>query len=220
MQTSIFKEKQAISSNFRFKKSELGYFKEKDADQATANFDKNCRILGLTNGTFSLIDLIHSILKKTGKANVVIATWSAGIKDVHQVKWMIDSDLINDFKILTDHSYKTRQQKYAASIEELFGLENIRTSEMHAKFVLIYNDSYQVAIRSSMNLNANKTCELFEIDEGNEIFEFLQKYVEFTFENMEFGFVESSSKVNKCVKSFFEANTEENFQPAKHWSEL
>ena len=220
MQQPIFEPKKAQISNFRFKTSELGYFKEKDAGQAVQNFDKNCRILGLTNGRFSLIDLIHSVLSKTGKANVVIATWSAGIKDVHQVKWMIDSNLINDFKILTDHSYKTRQQKYAASIEEIFGLENIRTSEMHAKFVLIYNDPYKVAIRSSMNLNANKTCELFEIDEGNDIFTFLQNYVEFTFDNMQLGFIESSAKVNQCVKAFFENYGEEKSQSSKHWSEL
>jgi len=49
----------------------------------------------------------------------------------------MDSDLITDIKILTDHSYKNSAKKYAASIEDLFGIENIRTSEMHAKFVLI-----------------------------------------------------------------------------------
>jgi hypothetical protein len=194
-------------ANFRFKKADLGHFNDTNSDKAVQSFKPGCRIVGLTNGEFSLIDLVHSVLKKTGRANVIIATWSAGIKDVHQVKWMIDSDLINDFKLLTDHSYKTRQTKYAASIEDLFGLENIRTSEMHAKFVIIRNDQYRVAIRSSMNLNANKTCELFELDEGPEIVDFLTNYVNHTFENMDQGFVESSAKVNKCVKAFFEKNT-------------
>jgi len=40
------------------------------------------QVIGLTMGQWSLIDLLHSILKKTGPANVVIATWSAGIKEV------------------------------------------------------------------------------------------------------------------------------------------
>lgn len=202
---------------FRFKKAELGYFSDKDSDIAIYCFEKGCRILGLTDGKFSLIDLIYSVLKKTGRANVVIATWSAGIKDAHQVKWMIDTDLINDFKILTDHSYKTRQKKYAASLEDLFGIENIRTSEMHAKFVLIENSEYKVAIRSSMNLNANKTCELFEMDEGHEIFDFLKNYVEHTFENMEFGFVESSTKVSKCVESFFSKTTNKPMVNHRWW---
>lgn len=74
---------------------------------------------------------------------------------------------------------------------------------MHAKFVLIENDKFKVAIRSSMNLNANKTCELFEIDEGDEIYDFLMQYVLHTFENMEAGFIEDTGKVMGCVNSFF-----------------
>ena len=192
-----------MQASFRFKASELGYFNDKSSDSAVSAFTKDCRIIGLTNGHFSLIDLIYSILKHTGRANVIIATWSAGIKDAHQVKWMIDTNLINNFKILTDHSYKTRQAKYAASLEDLFGLENIRTSEMHAKFVIIQNDKYNVAIRSSMNLNANRTTELFEVDESLDIVNFLKEYVSFTFDNMDFGFVDDSANVNRVVKNFF-----------------
>jgi hypothetical protein len=204
-------------SNFKFKTSEIGYFNDTHSDKAVEAFRKGCRIIGLTNGQFSLIDLVHSVLKKTGPARVIIGTWSAGIKDVHQVKWMMDSDLILDFKLLTDHSYKTRQKKYAASIEDLFGIENIRTSEMHAKFVLIKNDDYQVAIRSSMNLNANRTSELFEIDECEEIYNFLYKYVDHAFENMDPGFIDSSTKVNACVKAFFDKHKGEEL-PREWWT--
>jgi len=209
-----------MTTNFRFKKTELGIFNDKNSDSALTNFDKECRIIGLTNGEFSLIDLIYSTLKKVGKSKLIVATWSAGIKDVHQVKWMIESDLIQDFKLLTDHSYKTRQKKYAASIEDLFGIENIRTSEMHAKFVLIQNENYKVAITSSMNLNANKTCELFEICEGDELFDFLINYVNHTFKNMDEGFVESSSKVQKCLKTFFNKDHNQAKEVKKNWWEI
>lgn len=215
---NLNKKNNKMSSNFRFKQAEIGVFKSDNSDIAVNNFEHKCRIIGFTNGNFSLIDLIYSVLKKTGRARVVIGTWSAGIKDVHQVKWMIETDLISDIKLLTDHSFRTRQKKYAASIEDLFGLDNIRTSELHAKFVLIENESYKVSIRSSMNLNANKTCELFEIDEGDEIYDFLMSFVLHTFENMEKGFIESSNKVNKCVAKFF--NKKNNTEIKPNWWEL
>ena len=142
--------------NFRFKKTEIGVFNH-NADQVSEMIEPNCRIMGLTQGQFSLIDLIHSILRKIGPSDIICTTWSAGIKDAHQVKWMVDTDLINSFKIITDHSYATRQKIYAASLEDLFGRDNIRTSEIHAKFTLIKNDSWNIVIRTSMNLNANKT---------------------------------------------------------------
>lgn len=194
-------------SKFRFKPSEIGVFSDKNSDLCVDSLCKDCRIVGLTNGEFSLIDLIYSVLKKIGPSSVIVATWSAGIKDAHQVRWMMDSNLILGFKILTDHSYVTRQSKYAASLTDLFGKENIRTTEMHAKFVLITNDNYRIAITSSMNLNANKTCELFEIDEGSGVYDLLKSYVLHTFENMESGFVGDNNKVSQIVKQFFNRET-------------
>jgi hypothetical protein len=178
----------------------------------------------MTMGEFSLIDLIHSCLKKTGRSNVYVATWSAGIKDVHQCKWMIETDLINDFKLLTDHSYSTRQRKYAASIEDLFGKENIRTSEIHAKFVVIKNQDWKLTIVSSMNLNANRTCETFSIYEDEKVCDFYMGFINHHFEVMSDGFEPRSSEVSKAVKSWFLKNENDvkndTAKPTKHWSEL
>lgn len=203
------------SKGFRFKKAELGVFESKNANLALKDFDKGCRIIGLTKGLFSLIDLIHALLKKTGAANVICVTWSAGIKDINNVKWLVDSHLIKEFTLLTDHSYKTRQKKYAVSIEEIFGIENIYTSEIHAKFVLINNAEYSVTIRTSMNLNANKTCESFEIDDDSEIFQFYHDFVDFVKKHQGPGFVSSSQKVNKTLDLFFKQS-----KSIQGWSEL
>lgn len=201
---------------FKFKPAEIGKFATKDAEKTVKDLEKNAHIIGMTFGMFSLIDIIHCVLKKTGPARVVTATWSAGIKDVHQVKWMVDTNLITDFKLLTDQSYKNRQRKYAASIEDLFGIENIRTSRIHAKFTLIQNNGWKVSIISSMNLNANKTCELFEIVEGNQPFDFLMDFVITHFDDLEPGFTIPSEKVLKPIARFFGVDS---LEEQKHWSE-
>jgi len=195
------------SKNFRFKKAELGVFNSTNSDMPVQNLVKGSRIMGLTRGYFSLIDLIHSILKKTGPAHVACTTWSAGIKDVHQVEWMKESKLMKSFVLITDHSYVTRQNKYAVTIEDLFGKENIRTSEVHAKFCLIWNEDWKIVIRTSMNLNANKTCESFEIDEDQEVFDFYMSFVEHVFADMKDGFEQSSFVVNKSLDSYFNKNS-------------
>ncbi|MFW6272851.1 MAG: hypothetical protein ACOC2U_03630, partial [bacterium] len=202
--------------SFKFKKSDLGIFKSEKSGLAIKDFKKNCRIMGLTRGNFSLIDLIYSILKKIGASNVVVVTWSAGIKDANNVKWMKDSNLIRNFTLITDHSYKTRQVRYAKSVEELFGIENIRTSEIHAKFVLISNENYKVTIRTSMNLNANKTCESFELDEDEEIFDFYNEFVSFICKNQREGFVSDSATVNETLDLFFETNQDDKI----NWGDI
>jgi len=201
---------------FTQKKAALGIFNDVVPNRIANQIEPNCRIMGLTRGQFSLIDLVYSVLKKIGPSDVYIVTWSAGIKDVNNVKWMMDSSLIKKVRLITDHSYKTRQKKYAQSIEELFGVENILTSEIHAKFVLITNDDYKIAIRTSMNLNANKTCESFELDEGGEIFDFYYSFISHLEANQVKGFVQDSEVVNKTLDLFF-SKTEKSI---KGWSEL
>lgn len=185
------------------KKAKTEYIPNSSALQVASLVKKGCRVIGLTRGQFSLIDLIHSILKNTGKANVICVTWSAGIKDANTVRWMLDTDLINSFMLITDHSYSTRQAKYAVQLKDLFGEQNIRTSEIHAKFCLIWNDLYNVCIRTSMNLNANRTCESFEIDECKEIFSFYKLFVDEIFGEMPEGFTPSSEVANRALDRAF-----------------
>lgn len=201
---------------YRFKKADLGVFNTKNAEKVLKGFSPNCRILGLTRGEFSMIDLIKAVLEKVGSSHVICTTWSAGIKDANQVKWMMDTNLIKSFKLITDHSYSSRQKKYALSLTELFGKENIRTSEIHAKFTLIHNENYKVTIRTSMNLNANITCENFEIDEDEEIFSFYMDFIEHTFGEMPKGFTSESGIVNKKLDLFFNKKQEVK----KWWTEI
>lgn len=192
------------------KEAEFGVFNTKYSDDAVATLKTGSRIIGFTRGLFSLIDLIYSVLKKTGKSEVVVCTWSAGIKDANQVKWMLDSDLIESFRLLTDYSYKTRQERYAISVEALFGVENIRTTDIHAKFVLIKNELFNIVITTSMNLNANKKCELFELDDCFNKYEFISTFVNSLFTEKEEGFDNSFKKANERLNRFFKNEKEEH----------
>lgn len=214
-----------MNNNFRFSPSEIGVFRQESPDAALEQFGHGCHIIGMTMGQFSLIDLIHSILKKTGPADLYIATWSAGIKDAHQVRWLMDTDMIRGVRLLTDHSYVNRQKKYAASIEDLFGAENIRCSEMHAKFVVIKNEQYSVTIQSSMNLNANRTCETFTVYESEEVTQFHMDFIQHHFDNLNDGWERSSSVARECAEAFFAKHDADcgnigKRAPKKHWSEI
>jgi hypothetical protein len=188
------------------KAAKIGYYPNSASISVAKLVEKNCRIIGLTNGQFSLIDLIHDILKKVGRSEVWVCTWSAGIKDLRTVEWMKHTSLLKSFKLIVDHSYVSRKKEYIAEISTLFGDENIITSEIHAKFVLIGNEDYRVIIRTSMNLNANKTCESFEIDEDFEIYSFYHNFIENLQKNSKSGFVKESSSVNKSLKKAFNEN--------------
>lgn len=197
----------------KIKKPVLAYMPNTSASEVARLIKKEARIIGLTKGQFSLIDLIYSILQQVGPSQVICTTWSAGIKDARTVKWMMGTNLIQSFMLITDHSYVTRKSQYLLEIDELFGKQNIRTSEIHAKFVLIQNEFYKISIRTSMNLNANKTCESFEIDENEEIYNFYQQFVTSTFGEMPSGFTADSAIVNRALdRAFHELTNQFSWQ--------
>lgn len=171
----------------------LGY---QMAKEAVSGLQKNCRVVGLTKGQFSLLHLISEVLDITGPAKVLISTWSAGVYDASALYEMMQSGKILDVLIMTDRSYTTRQKQYAITIEQAFGRDKIRTTNTHAKFVLINNDDWNICIRSSMNLNENKRCENFDIDDDREIFDFYMGFANDVFDRMPDGFTEARDVVD------------------------
>lgn len=82
-------------------------------------------------------------------------------------------------------------------------LENIRTTNTHSKFVLIYNSEWNVCIRSSMNLNENKRCENYDIDNDLNVFNLFNDFAKELFELQENGIIESRGIVDKNFDSLF-----------------
>lgn len=150
-----------------------------DARNAAKLLEKSGRIIGMTKGQFSLIDLISALLERVGPSHCVISTWTTGIRDQENAYWLLRTGRILSLKFLTDRSFPSRQYKYAKSMVQRFGSDTIWCTRTHAKFALISNDDgWRVVIRSSMNLNRNPRFEQFDIDDDPNIFAFFQEQVD------------------------------------------
>jgi hypothetical protein len=142
---------------------------EGTAAQAVAGLVQGGRLIGLTSGQFSLLDLIRALLDLTGPADVLLSTWTAGIRDVETAAWLLGGGQIRSLRILTDRSFPTRQPKYCRRLVELFGPECLVVTRTHAKFAVIENEGWTLAVRSSMNLNKNTRWEQFDVDDDPEV---------------------------------------------------
>ena len=137
------------------------FSKSASAAQCLKGFERGSMLTGLTFGQFSLIDLIQATLHITGPADVAISTWSAGFYDAHAAKNFRDSGAMRSLRFVMDAGQQKRGQATQGQVAELFGAENVRTARSHAKFAIISNEDWQVAITSSMNLNLNQRLEQF-----------------------------------------------------------
>lgn len=193
------------------------------ASDAVRNFKHDCRLIGLTKGQFSLVDLMVSVIDKIGDCEVVLSTWSAGLRDAEVLRGLIQSKRVVKFLMLCDRSFSSRHANYAEAIEKKFGKGSIRTTNTHAKFVLLRNANYAVTIKTSMNLNHNPRFETFDIDENIEIYDFFKSHVDELFNMMPQGFTESRAVVNpafdRTLKDTFTATDDREFQfPVKSFS--
>jgi len=121
---------------------------------------------------------------------------------------MLDTKLIRNIKIITDMSFPSRKKNYSIALDNLFGAENIRMARVHAKFVLMQNDNWNIVVNTSMNLNANKTIENFQVIDDRELFDFMMSYTNVHFDNQRPGFDVKFTEVQKSYKLFFNENLE------------
>ena len=139
------------------------------ATSAIGTLTKGCRIIGITKGQFSLLDLIKAVLEQTGPAHLLVSTWTAGIRDAENAGFLLERGELLSMQLLTDRSFPTRQAKYCRRVREIFGDDAITITNVHAKFAVLTNEQWSVTIRSSMNLNRNRRFEQFDLDDDQAI---------------------------------------------------
>jgi len=147
--------------------------KEGSARDAIGTITPGCEIFVLTYGQFSLIDAIVALIRQTGPADVVLSTWTAGGADLTTAAALLETAEIRSLRMIVDRSFITRQPGYCRRMRELFGDECIRTMRSHAKFAVIRNEDWDLAVRTSMNLNTNPRLEQIEISDDPNFADFL-----------------------------------------------
>jgi len=161
------------------------FFSLANAEEYIGDLSKNTEIFGLTKGQFSIIDIIEHVLNHTGKANLLIATWTAAHADIHKAFTFLKNGNINDIKFIVDRGFVNRQPEYCKELQSMFGEDCIRFLRIHAKFAVIENEDWHFVIRTSMNLNENKRIENFEITEDKDFCKYFIKFFDLVFSSID-----------------------------------
>ena len=167
----------------KVRKTRKRFFSLDQAQSYIGDLEKGTEIFGITKGQFSIIDIIEHVLNFTGKANVLISTWTAAHADIKKASSFLQNNKIDNIRFMVDRGFINRQPEYCADLKRLFGEDSIRFFRLHAKFVVIYNDDYHFVIRTSMNLNENKRFENFEITEDKDFCNYFIDFFNICFDN-------------------------------------
>ena len=155
------------------------------AAMVIGDIQPGCEIFGFTKGQFCCINILEHLLMQTGPADVVICTWSASSGDIRAAHNMLNLGNIKSLKFVVDFSFKSRKPQFCQELIEAFGADAIRVTSIHAKFMMITNEKYNIVIRTSMNLNFNPRFENFEISDDKAMADFLKDIVDDIWETQE-----------------------------------
>ena len=163
------------------RKRRIAFNETEQAAQAIGTLERGCEIFGLTKGQFSISDVIQHCLTPTGPATVDIATWTAALGDIKRAENLLRDGRITRIRFMVDPSFKSRKPEFCKTLVETFGDGCIRTVNSHAKFAIIRNAEWDLAIRTSMNLNTNPRLENFEISDDPNLAQFFTGIVDQVF---------------------------------------
>lgn len=141
-----------------------------------------CELFALTNGQFSLVDILQHVLDFTGPVALDIATWTASDGDLRRAHAFLLDGRVSSLRMIVDPSFRARKPEFCQVLVELFGPDSLRTTPLHGKFAVMRNDEWGVAIRTSMNLNVNHRIESVEVSDDPALADFLTGWVDTVFQ--------------------------------------
>lgn len=159
----------------RLSKSVKAIRKEKAAE-LMEGFGSGDDIYILTRGHCSMIELIETVLERTGPADIHLSTWTAGLPEIDEFDGFLKSGKIKSCHWLFDLSFKSRRSTCFAQVAKLFGADRIRQCWNHTKMTLIESDTHKVTILSTANLNINLRLEYYIIRQCPEFYDFNRQW--------------------------------------------
>lgn len=180
-------ESPTILKRSRVRREYTSALRQETVKQTIGDILPGCEIYGFTKGQFSLIDVLEHLLNQTGPADLLIATWSAAAADIKAAHRFLGDGRIRDLRLLVDYSFQSRKPDFCRELVETFGADAIRVTVTHAKYALLSNESWNLVIRTSMNLNWNPRFENFEISDSKEFMDFQQAIIKEIWESQDVG---------------------------------
>lgn len=161
----------------------LKHYSRRSADDFLEEFKPGTEMLGLTNGQFSLADLIESLVDWCGgRVNTLdIATWTASGYDAARMLDLVESGRCGRMRWVVDDIFTKRQPQLSKAL--LKQGSEIRILKTHAKFAILRGAERSCVLRTSMNLNANPRLEFFEVSDNAELTAFFTLLVDKVYSN-------------------------------------
>lgn len=189
----------------------------RSAGEAIGTIEKGMSLFSVTRGQWSMIDAIFHCLSQTGPADVSVWTWTIADYEIEAMGGLLARSEIRSGNLVVDQSADRRNAATIDDWRRRFGPDSVKICKNHAKIARIWNKELRLLLRGSMNLNFNPRFEQFDMTEGGEDFNLVERIeselpvLPRKYSNAE---VEAATKVSKA----FERQQLAMFSGTKVWA--
>jgi hypothetical protein len=117
----------------------------------------------ISDGSWSLHDLLLSIIHHYARADVWITTYSITQFPASILAGMVDEGKIRQLKVLMDYRAKDR---YPAVEQLMSNVSELKLTPIHAKVFIIQNETDSLLIIGSANWTTNRRIEMGIVDKS------------------------------------------------------
>lgn len=111
----------------------------------------------VTGGSWNIHDLVTYLIKITGPADLVMATWSVSQKGIDRLITLRKSGQIRSLRMLVDWMVQTTHPGLIA-IAKTYG-DKLVVEDIHAKAFVLQNSAWAISYVGSSNLTTHRKIE-------------------------------------------------------------
>lgn len=139
-------------------------------------------VYGILAGQFHFINIIEYLV---GQIEVYkepmtldISSWTIAKFEASRLAAISQSDYVSRLRVIVDNSMLNLVPDSFDFLRSLIADDSMRLLRCHCKFALISSKTWNIAIRTSMNLNQNKRLENFEISDCIDLVLYMRDIVD------------------------------------------
>lgn len=153
-----------------------------EAKQAIGIIYSGMELYGISAGQFHFINIIEYLVEQVQEPmSLIVTSWTIAKFEASRLAIIKGGGNVKRLRIVVDSSMLNLVPKSFNFLEDLIGDDSIRFLRCHCKFAVITSCNWNIAVRTSMNLNQNKRLENFEISDCKVLAEYMTSIVDSIF---------------------------------------
>lgn len=149
---------------------------KKELERTLGEVEMGKTIHYVSDGAWSMHELLGYLLKITGTAQVYIVTWTMTEIPARSLLMLKKDGLISHLSCIIDDRVRTRTPKSFQLLEQT--CDRLLEKKCHSKNVVIINENWQIAVVATANFSKNPRIESGVITCDRDITEFHENWIE------------------------------------------